>query len=210
VHDSAVTGKNTSDGQVELRGDQHADTAPADSTEATSADEAAEASAAPPVAEITYDEQFYPARPKSLRPVARRRQYVAHAPSFELDGRNKAYVEWLRNQSMLGDADVLARQLSGQASMWQNSYAHPNARAAVERASVWFTAYPLSFITKPGQSFLSALGDPQLWKSFREIGVKAIHTGPVKRAGGLNGWTQTPSVDGHFDRIGMADRKSVV
>ncbi len=28
-----------------------------------------------------------------------------------------------------------------------------------------------------------------------------MHTGPVKAAGGLDGWRQTPSVDGHFDRI---------
>ncbi|MCQ6270600.1 maltose alpha-D-glucosyltransferase [Pseudarthrobacter sp. R1] len=159
---------------------------------------------APEAPEITFDEKFYPARPKALRPVARRRQYFANAPSLELDGLNKTYVEWLRNQAMLGDANVLARQLSGQASMWQHSYAHPNPRAAVERASVWFTAYPLSFMTTPGQSFLGALGDPELWKTFREIGIRAIHTGPVKKAGGLQGWAETPSVDGHFDRISMA------
>ncbi|MCY1673230.1 maltose alpha-D-glucosyltransferase [Pseudarthrobacter sp. SL88] len=154
-------------------------------------------------AEISYDEQFYPARPKALRPIARRRQYLATRPSFEFDGRNAAYVEWLRNQAMLGDANTLARQLSGQASMWQNSYAHPNPRAAVERAPVWFTAYPLSFITQPGQSFLSALGDEGMWEAFRNIGIRAIHTGPVKLAGGISGWMQTPSVDGHFDRISM-------
>lgn len=172
-------------------------------TEAEKIDSAAADSAAEP-ADITYDEQFYPARPKALRPIARRRQYLAARPSLEFDGRNAAYVDWLRNQAMLGDANVLARQLSGQASMWQNSYAHPNPRAAVERAPVWFTAYPLSFITQPGQSFLSALGDPGMWEAFREIGIRALHTGPVKLAGGISGWTQTPSVDGHFDRISMA------
>ena len=40
-----------------------------------------------------------------------------------------------------------------------------------------------------------------MWEAFAEIGIEAIHTGPVKRAGGLSGWDQTPSVDGHFDRI---------
>jgi trehalose synthase len=168
-------------------------------------DEAADPAAEPTVEpEITYDEQFYEARPKALRPIARRRQYLATRPSFEFDGRNQAYVEWLRNQAMLGDANTLARQLSGQASMWQNSYAHPNPRAAVERAPVWFTAYPLSFITRQGESFLSALGDKGMWDAFSEIGIRAIHTGPVKLAGGISGWTQTPSVDGHFDRISMA------
>ncbi|NUT71517.1 maltose alpha-D-glucosyltransferase [Pseudarthrobacter sp. C4D7] len=184
-----------------------------DTSERTSeADAAADASAEveedaaepSPELEVTFDEQFFAARPKALRPIARRRQFVGSRPSFEFDGRNAAYVEWLRNQAMLGDANTLARQLSGQASMWQNSYAHPNPRAAVERASVWFTAYPLSFITRTGQSFLSALGDPEMWKAFREIGIRGIHTGPVKLAGGISGWSHTPSVDGHFDRISMA------
>ncbi|WP_372463702.1 maltose alpha-D-glucosyltransferase [Arthrobacter hankyongi] len=157
-----------------------------------------------PVPEITFDEQFYPARPRALRPKARRRHFQPGRPPFEPDARNSVYVEWLRNQSMLGDAKVLARQLSGQASMWQNPYAYPNPRAAVDRASVWFTAYPLSLITKPGQSFLAALGDPELWGAFQQIGIKAIHIGPVKLAGGLTGWEHTPSIDGHFDRISMA------
>ena len=105
---------------------------------------------------------------------------------------------------MLSDANTMGRQLSGQAGMWQNPYAYPNPRAAVEKASVWFTAYPLSLITAPGESFLGALGDENLWTAFQQIGVEAIHTGPVKRAGGLDGWDPTPSVDGHFDRISMA------
>lgn len=169
-------------------------------------DQEAGSAAAEPLVEpdVNFDEHLYPARPKALRPTARRRQYYATRPSFEFDGRNAAYVEWLRNQAMLGDANALARQLSGQASMWQNSYAHPNPRAAVERAPVWFTAYPLSFITRSSQSFLSALGDPAMWEAFSEIGIRAIHTGPVKLAGGISGWSQTPSVDGHFDRISMA------
>jgi trehalose synthase len=193
---------------AELTGSSAAEVTGADSaseaTDSTDEELSAEVPEVAEAADITYDEQFYPARPKALRPIARRRQFFADRPSLEFDGRNAAYVEWLRNQAMLGDANVMARQLSGQASMWQNSYAHPNPRAAVERAPVWFTAYPLSFITRPGQSFLSALGDPELWDAFREIGIRGLHTGPVKLAGGISGWSQTPSVDGHFDRISMA------
>ena len=102
---------------------------------------------------------------------------------------------------MLSDADVLSRQLSGQPSMWRNPYARPDARRAITSASVWFTAYPISLITRPGESFLGALGDGALWEAFQQIGIDAVHTGPVKRAGGLSGWMETPSVDGHFDRI---------
>jgi trehalose synthase len=156
--------------------------------------------------DVTYDEQFYPARPRALRPRARRKaQVTPETPlPFAADARNMAYVRWLEDLSMLHDANVLGRQLSGQAEMWANSYAHPDPRAAVDRASVWFTAYPLSLITAPGQSFLGALGDQELWDAFEKIGIEAIHTGPVKRAGGLTGWEYTPSVDGHFDRISMA------
>lgn len=172
-----------------------------ESSNGTSREETVEETEVP---EVSFDEQFYPARPKALRPVARRRQFFAARPSLEFDGLNKTYVDWLRNQSMLGDANTMARQLSGQASMWQNAYARPNPRAAVEKAPVWFTAYPLSYITKENQSFLAALGDPELWEAFREIGIRGLHTGPVKLAGGISGWSQTPSVDGHFDRISMA------
>ena len=102
---------------------------------------------------------------------------------------------------MLADANEISRQFSGQGSMWQNPFANPNPRQAVDTASVWFTAYPISLITRPGESFLAALGDEELWKAFAEIGIDAVHTGPVKRAGGISGWQHTPSVDGHFDRI---------
>jgi trehalose synthase len=153
--------------------------------------------------EITYDEQFYPARPRRLRPSARR----LVRPPLEADGEpiadNPAYVNWLISESMLSDANELGRQLSGSGSMLQNPFAHPDPRAAIRRAGVWFTAYPLSFVTRPGQSFLAALAEEALWEAFRVIGIDAVHTGPVKKAGGLDGWRQTPSVDGHFDRISM-------
>jgi trehalose synthase len=73
----------------------------------------------------------------------------------------------------------------------------------LERTSVWFTAYPLSFVTRRGETYLSALADPALWQAFRTIGIDGLHTGPVKQAGGLNGRRLTPSIDGHFDRISM-------
>ena len=189
------------------------DSAPAPDSAATAAAAATNRDAAPKVdasdtqaIKITYDEQLYPARPRALGPRARRRPVIPpdSAPPFAADGRNRAYVEWLEDMSMLSDANTMGRQLSGQAGMWQNPYAYPNPRAAVEKASVWFTAYPLSLITAPGESFLAALGDEDLWAAFEQIGVEAIHTGPVKRAGGLDGWDPTPSVDGHFDRISMA------
>ena len=165
---------------------------------------AAQADGEPEVPEISYDEQRYPARPRRLRPRDQFRagglRRVTTDPRTA-NGTNAAYVEWLVRQSMLKDADVLGRQLSGQPAMWRNPYARPDARRAIATSDVWFTAYPISLITRPGQSFLAALGDEELWSAFERIGITAIHTGPVKRAGGIQGWQETPSVDGHFDRI---------
>jgi trehalose synthase len=154
--------------------------------------------------EITYVEYFHPARPKSLRHRARvknpvRRRSVAQ--DGQPTGANPGYVSWLLSQSMLADANTISHQFSGQGSMWQNPYANPDPRHAVEMASVWFTAYPISLITRSDESFLAALGDESLWEAFATIGIEALHTGPVKRAGGISGWRTTPSVDGHFDRI---------
>lgn len=154
--------------------------------------------------EITYDEHLHPARPRSLRFRPRvkspfNRRSVAQDGPAQAD--NPAYVSWLLSQSMLADANEISQQFSGQGSMWQNPYATPSPRGAVETASVWFTAYPLSLITRSSESFLKALADDAMWKAFADIGIEAIHTGPVKRAGGISGWQTTPSVDGHFDRI---------
>ena len=159
--------------------------------------------------EITYDEQRYEARPQRLRSRARPKARAQlrgaggrrTSDPRSADGANPAYVQWLVSQSMLADADVLSRQLSGQPAMWRNPYARPDARRALHTASVWFTAYPISLITRARESFLGALGDDDLWKAFQTIGIDAVHTGPVKRAGGISGWLETPSVDGHFDRV---------
>ena len=166
--------------------------------------DAAAPGADPVPEEVSYEGQFYPARPARLRPRARLRdrlwQRKAKQPGSPT-GDNPDYVSWLVDESMLADATTFARQFAGQGSMWQNPYAAPDPRAAIDKAAVWFTAYPISMITKAGGTFLGTLGDEDLWSAFESIGITAIHTGPVKRAGGITGWETTPSVDGHFDRI---------
>jgi trehalose synthase len=111
------------------------------------------------------------------------------------------YVSWLQRESMLADASRIAGQFSGIGEVWQSPFANPNPAAVMAKSSVWFTAYPISMITRPGHSFLSTLGDEELWLALEAIGINAVHTGPLKRAGGVFGWEATPSVDGHFDRI---------
>jgi hypothetical protein len=58
---------------------------------------------------------------------------------------------------MLADARRIAGQFSGIADVWRSPFATPNPTAVMGKSSVWFTAYPISMITKPGHSFLSTL-----------------------------------------------------
>ena len=180
------------------------DTRPESDAEAAGDTRATDAGGEVREPEISFDEARYPARPQRLRPRGRLRGLFPRR-NKERAGRPKGdnpdYVSWLREQSMLVDAYEFAKQFSGQGSMWQNPYANPDARAAIEKASVWFTAYPISMITKPGTSYLGTLGDDDLWSAFEAIGIDGVHTGPLKKAGGILGWESTPSVDGHFDRI---------
>jgi trehalose synthase len=119
----------------------------------------------------------------------------------ERGNEEQDYVSWLQQESMLADASRISGQFSGIADVWRSPFAAPNPTAVMGKSSVWFTAYPISMITKPGYSFLGTLGDEELWHVFEVIGINAVHTGPLKRAGGVFGRELTPSVDGHFDRI---------
>jgi trehalose synthase len=119
----------------------------------------------------------------------------------ERDIEQGDYVSWLEEESMLADAGRVSGQFSGVGEVWQSPFAIPNPTAAMAKSSVWFTAYPISMITRPGHSFLSTLADQELWLALEAIGITGVHTGPLKRAGGVFGRELTPSVDGHFDRI---------
>src|SRR5499427_6669872 len=115
------------------------------------------------------------------------------AAAEEAKAEEAKYIRWLVEHSMLHQAEVAGRRYAGQGQLWQHPYAAPQPRAASALASAWFTAYPAAQITRPGE--------PVLWRLFREIGVTAVHTGPMKRAGGIRGYEFTPTIDGNFDRI---------
>lgn len=114
---------------------------------------------------------------------------------------NQKYIQWLLNRSMLEQAKNLSVRYSGKGAQWQRPYAATQPAAAATKASVWFTAYPSSIVTREGESVLQALGDPELWATFAEIGISGMHTGPMKRSGGITGYDHTPTIDGNFDRI---------
>lgn len=156
----------------------------------------------------TFAGNFFPARPEQLLEKAysivyRRVEtgsFLAQRLGFA-NFSNAYYLKWLEAKSMLARSRKQALNYSGQGVMWQKPYARSRPRAALEQASVWYTSYPISTITRQGGSILETLGDERMWRAFQQIGITALHTGPVKEAGGLDGWKATPSIDGHFDRI---------
>src|SRR6185503_3390618 len=115
----------------------------------------------------------------------------------------KADVAWLEERSMLHQADVAARGVSGKSVQWRHRYGDPQPREAVRHASVWLLDYPGSVIPRPGKSVIATWGEPELWQALEQIGIDLLHTGPVKRAGGIRERRQTPTIDGWFDPISI-------
>lgn len=114
-------------------------------------------------------------------------------------------ISWLESHAMSAAVTEISRAAAGSGRMWQRPYGDPQPRAAASAAPAWFTAYPASLVTAPGASVLGTLGDPALLDALAACGIRAIHTGPMKQAGGIDVSARafTPTVDGHFDRIGI-------
>jgi trehalose synthase len=111
------------------------------------------------------------------------------------------YIEWLKKQSMLYNAPIVSEAVSGHGVQWRHSYGRPQTKEVVTAAPVWVLGYAGSMITRPDESVLELWGDEGLWQAFSEIGIRLLHTGPVKEAGGISGYKHTPTIDGWFDRI---------
>ena len=158
------------------------------------------------IPEITYDEQLYPARPRRLRPSARRvlRDIIRSGLSGATDGDER------RLRQVAGRAVDAARR----PGRWPHS---SRARGACGRTrSPIPTPAPPSSAPRSGSpptrsrsSRAAASRSCPGWPTrscggrSRRSGSMPSIPGPVKLAGGINGWSPTGSVDGHFDRISM-------
>ena len=111
------------------------------------------------------------------------------------------YIQWLESRSMLHQAEELSDLVAGKSLQWRNAYGRPRPEDFIRAASVWFTSYPKAIISQPGRSVVQTLGSEELLSTFQDIGIEGIHTGPMRRAGGITGREYTPSIDGLFDRI---------
>ena len=113
-----------------------------------------------------------------------------------------AEVRWLEERSMLRQArDAAARRVRQRAS----SGGTPTARRSPGRPSgtppSGCSTTPARSSPRPGRSVIATWADPALWDALRDLGIDLLHTGPVNRAGGVEGHASTrPTTDGWFDR----------
>ena len=95
------------------------------------------------------------------------------------------YIQWLESRSMLYQAEHLSDLIAGKHLQWRHAYGHPRPQDFVRDASVWFTSYAKAIISQPDKSVLQTLGSKELLSTFHEIGIEGLHTGPMRRAGGI-------------------------
>jgi trehalose synthase len=112
-----------------------------------------------------------------------------------------SHIEWLKSRSMLLKYEALAQSFAGKSTQWQHPFGHSRPEDTLKLSSVWFAAYPDSVMGRQGTKVLEILGMPELHQTLSEIGIQAVHTGPVKRSGSIAGTEYGPSIDGNFDRI---------
>lgn len=113
-------------------------------------------------------------------------------------------IEWLKKNSILYQASILENQYSGNKIQWQHQYGFPESEKICSLAPNWITSYSFSTITAPDKSVIETIGSEKLWNILEDIGITAIHTGPMEIAGGIIKHRYTPSVDGGFDPISLS------
>jgi len=125
----------------------------------------------------------------------------SQTPAAPTQAGLSSHIEWLKSRSMLLKYEPLIQSFAGKSSQWQYAYGRSRPEDALELSSVWFAAYPDSLMGRQGAKVLEILGTPLLHQTLSEIGIQAVHTGPVKRSGSITGTDYGPSIDGNFDRI---------
>ena len=92
---------------------------------------------------------------------------VKTEPNKSTRWNDPEYLQWLEERSMLYQAGILARPVSGTGRAWQRHYGEPQPRAAVEGASAWVLGYPGAVIAPTGTSVIASWAKPELWDAFR-------------------------------------------
>ena len=102
---------------------------------------------------------------------------------------------------MLLKHEALVHSFAGQSRQWSHAYGLSRPADFLKDGSAWFAAYPDALVGDADAKALDILASPRLHELLSDIGIEAVHTGPMKRSGSVSGEDYGPSIDGHFDRI---------
>lgn len=118
---------------------------------------------------------------------------TAVRPEARLPRADPGYVQWLERQSMLGDAPLLAGQVSGTERIWSNSAQSKNRSLLLTAAPNWLEIDPHT--VGASGSVLAAL-DGSLPALLRQLGIGGLYVSPTGERGDI--WQEVP-------RVGTAD-----
>ena len=155
--------------------------------------------------EITYDEQFYPARPAGLRLRPRLRGLVRAALASARTASRPATTRptcrgWSSSRCWPTPTRSPAVLRPGQHVAEPVRQPRPAGRDR-EGVGLVHRVPDLDDHQARRRRSSARWATRTCGRRSRRSASTAVHTGPVKRAGGIVGWEPTPSVDGHFDRI---------
>ncbi len=103
---------------------------------------------------------------------------------------------------MLHQAELTARRYSGHGSALAASVRQPAAaRRLGDGVGVVHRLPGIAHHAARATRCCTASATRSSGASSRRSGVTGVHTGPMKRAGGIRGREYTPTIDGNFDRI---------
>ena len=110
-------------------------------------------------------------------------------------------IDDLVAHASLNEAFALTKKYAR--NLWEKQYTKPQYKFINQHAAVWLDIYPLSqLLGKNKKNILQTLADPKLLKALQDLGIKMIHTNPMREAGGITpGLEKYPSTDGGYDRV---------
>lgn len=93
------------------------------------------------------------------------------------------YIQWLERQSMLGNADALAAEVSGSGRLWANSGSNRRLPLLLDAAPSWLEVNPHTL--RGRATAMQALARTSTLDTFRHMGLSGIYLAPAQEQAGL-------------------------
>ncbi|MBQ7456768.1 MAG: hypothetical protein IJS54_04115 [Desulfovibrio sp.] len=118
------------------------------------------------------------------------------AKDIALPRANPAYIQWLRQQSMLGWVNDLIAQVSGTERIWQNSGTEQRYPLLLRHAPTWLMIDPS--IAPTQTPLFSSLAQPSLLQTLKNWGIQGIFISPAWETAQI--WAE-PGMPTHKDAV---------